>query len=70
MKISGVNAEVLPSQWEYQVGPCVGITMGDHMWMSRYIMFRVAEMFNVEVSFDPKPIAGDWNGSGGFTLTA
>ncbi|MEW5310384.1 MAG: hypothetical protein WDW38_002187 [Sanguina aurantia] len=65
VKISGVNAEVLPSQWEYQVGPCVGITMGDHMWMSRYIMSRVAEMFNVECSFDPKPIAGDWNGSGG-----
>jgi hypothetical protein len=24
IKISGVNAEVLPSQWEYQVGPCTG----------------------------------------------
>lgn len=41
--------------------------MGDHMWMSRYIMYRVCEMFNVEVSFDPKPIPGDWNGSGGHT---
>lgn len=47
-----------------QVGPCVGITMGDQLWMSRYIMYRVCEMFNVEVSFDPKPIPGDWNGSG------
>lgn len=25
IKISGINAEVLPSQWEFQVGPCVGI---------------------------------------------
>ncbi len=50
-----------------QVGPCEGIAMGDHMWMSRYIMYRVCEMFNVEVSFDPKPIPGDWNGSGGHT---
>lgn len=23
--ISGTNAEVMPAQWEYQVGPCVGI---------------------------------------------
>ena len=64
VNISGVNGEVLPSQWEYQVGPCVGIDMGDHLWMSRYIMYRVCEMFNVEVTFDPKPIPGDWNGSG------
>jgi hypothetical protein len=62
--ISGINGEVLPSQWEYQVGPCLGIDMGDHLWMSRYIMYRIGEMFNVEVSFDPKPIPGDWNGSG------
>ena len=47
-----------------QVGPCTGITMGDELWMSRYIMFRVCEMFNVECTFDPKPIPGDWNGSG------
>lgn len=25
IKISGVNAEVMPSQWEFQVGPCEGI---------------------------------------------
>jgi glutamine synthetase len=25
VKISGINAEVLPSQWEFQVGPCEGI---------------------------------------------
>lgn len=65
VNISGVNAEVMPAQWEYQVGPCVGIDGGDHMWMSRYIMERVCEQFGVEVSFDPKPIPGDWNGAGG-----
>lgn len=67
VNISGINGEVLPSQWEYQVGPCVGIDMGDHLWMSRYIMYRVCEMYNVEVTFDPKPMPGDWNGSGGHT---
>lgn len=25
VKISGINAEVMPSQWEFQVGPCEGI---------------------------------------------
>jgi glutamine synthetase len=67
IQISGVNAEVLPSQWEYQVGPCMGHEMGDQLWMSRYIMLRVCEMYNVEFSIDPKPVAGDWNGSGGHT---
>ena len=64
VKVSGTNAEVMPGQWEYQVGPCVGITSGDDMTMSRYIMHRVCEDFGVVCSFDPKPIAGDWNGAG------
>jgi len=62
--VSGVNAEVMPGQWEYQVGPCEGISSGDQLWISRYIMQRVCEDFNVRVSFDPKPIPGDWNGAG------
>ena len=64
VKIAGTNAEVMPGQWEYQVGPCEGIDMGDHLWMSRFIMHRVCEDFNVVCSFDPKPIPGDWNGAG------
>ncbi|BDA46382.1 Glutamine synthetase cytosolic isozyme [Coccomyxa sp. Obi] len=67
VKISGVNAEVMPSQWEFQVGPCVGIDMGDELWMARYILLRLAELYNIEVTFDPKPIPGDWNGAGGHT---
>lgn len=65
INVSGVNSEVMPSQWEYQVGPCTGIDSGDQLWMSRYILLRLAELYNVEVSFDPKPIPGDWNGAGG-----
>eukprot|EP00499_Haloplacidia_sp_CaronLabIsolate_P001166 CAMPEP_0196797762 /NCGR_PEP_ID=MMETSP1104-20130614/38800_1 /TAXON_ID=33652 /ORGANISM="Cafeteria sp., Strain Caron Lab Isolate" /LENGTH=362 /DNA_ID=CAMNT_0042168169 /DNA_START=10 /DNA_END=1098 /DNA_ORIENTATION=- len=64
ISISGINAEVMPGQWEYQVGPCEGIDSGDQVWMSRYIMLRVCESFGVNVSFDPKPIPGDWNGAG------
>ena len=64
IKISGTNAEVMPAQWEFQVGPCEGISMGDDLWMARYFLHRVAEDFNVVVSLDPKPIPGDWNGAG------
>ena len=64
IKISGVNAEGMPSQWEYQVGPCEGISMGDELWMSRFILHRLAEEFNIKVTFDPKPVPGDWNGTG------
>ena len=63
-QISGINAEVLPGQWEYQVGPSVGIDAADQCWAARYIMYRVCEDFGVCVSFDPKPIPGDWNGTG------
>lgn len=30
----------------------------------RYILHRVAEMYDVVISLDPKPIPGDWNGAG------
>ena len=64
ISISGTNAEVMPGQWEYQVGPCVGIAAGDELWASRYILDRVCEEFNVHVTYEPKPIKGDWNGAG------
>merc|ERR1719191_1019866 len=64
VKIAGINAEVMPGQWEYQIGPCEGIQSGDHMWMSRYLMLRICEMMEVNVTFDPKPASGDWNGAG------
>jgi len=67
IKIAGCNAEVLPGQWEYQIGPCEGIESGDQVWMARYLMHRVCEEFGVIVSFDPKPKSGDWNGSGAHT---
>jgi len=64
VKIAGTNAEVMPGQWEYQVGPCRGIEMGDHLSMARYIMLRVTESHNVICSISPKPMEGDWNGAG------
>jgi len=63
VKISGINSEVMPSQWEFQVGPCEGIELGDHMWIARYIYERISEKYDVTISYDPKPEEG-WNGSG------
>jgi len=62
--ISGTNGEVMPGQWEFQIGPCEGISIGDELWMARYLLCRVAEDMKVSVSFEPKPLEGDWNGAG------
>lgn len=51
-------------QWEFQVGPCDGIEVGDHLWMARFLLHRVSEDFGVIASLDPKPIPGNWNGAG------
>lgn len=64
VEISGINAEVMPSQWEFQVGPCEGIKMGDDMVMARFLLTRVAEEWGVKVSLHPKAVPGDWNGAG------
>jgi len=64
INISGMNAEVAPGQWEYQIGPCTGIDHGDHHWMARYLLERIAETHGAIVELHPKPLKGDWNGSG------
>ena len=64
VKICGTNAEVMLAQWEFQVGICEGLTMGDDLWMGRFLLQRTAEDFGVNISFNPKPMPGDWNGSG------
>ena len=63
LEISGINAEVAHCQWEYQIGPCVGIDAGDQMVLSRYMLERIAEKHGVEISYEPKPFLGI-NGSG------
>jgi len=63
VNVSGTNAEVMPGQWEFQVGPCEGIDIGDHLWMARYILGRVSEDYGLIHSFAPK-LFSDWNGAG------
>jgi len=62
--VSGTNAEVMIGQWEYQVGPVSTIDVADQLWLSRWLLYRVAEDFNVAATLEPKPMAGDWNGAG------
>ena len=62
--IAGTNAEVMPGQWEFQVGPLGPLEVSDQLWLSRRLLHRVAEEFGVVVSIDPKPVSGDWNGAG------
>lgn len=62
--INGFNAEVLPSQWEFQIGPTDLLKVADDLIMARYLLFRLAAKYQVAVTFHPKPMKGDWNGSG------
>ncbi|TIB73472.1 hypothetical protein E3Q23_02988 [Wallemia mellicola] len=65
INISGINAEVMPSQWEFQVGPCAGIDMGDHLTLARFLLARIAEDWGISISLHPKPFtSGEWNGAG------
>lgn len=64
LRISGVNAEVMPGQWEFQIGADDALTISDHLWLARYLLYRVAEKHGVTVKLDPKPVQGDWNGAG------
>jgi glutamine synthetase len=62
-----VGKLLLPHLFVYisKVGPCVGIDAGDQLMMSRYILARVCEDFQVYCTLHPKPIVqGDWNGAG------
>lgn len=64
LQMSGFNQEVAPSQWEYQIGPVVGVHAGDQMIFAKYILMRLCEKHNLYPVFHPKPIKGNWNGSG------
>jgi len=67
LAITGTNVEVFPGQLEFQIGPAVGVTAADELWLARYLLLRIAEMYGVGVSLLPKPVPGDWNGSGAHT---
>jgi glutamine synthetase len=57
----------MPGQWEFQVGPLGPPAIGDHLYVARWLLHRIAEDLDVIISFDAKPEKGDWNGAGAHT---
>lgn len=64
LNFEGINAEVMKGQWEYQIFAKGAKEAGDQIWAARYFLEKVCEPYGVQVNLHPKPIKGDWNGSG------
>lgn len=64
IKISGTNLEVAPGQHEFQIGPVEGIAAADQLWVARFILEKISEHYDRYIVYHPKPLQGDWNGSG------
>ncbi|MDH3711922.1 MAG: glutamine synthetase beta-grasp domain-containing protein, partial [Cyclobacteriaceae bacterium] len=64
INIEGINAEVAMGQWEFQVFAKGAKEAGDQVWVGRYLLERTAEKFGLAINWHPKPVTGDWNGSG------
>jgi len=62
--VSGINAEVMPGQWEIQIGCDNPLNVSDGLWVARWLLYRIAEKYGTNVTLHPKPVRGDWNGSG------
>jgi glutamine synthetase len=67
LAIGGINAEVMPAQWEFQIGPIGALDVSDHLWIARWLLYRLAEEYGVSATLHPKPVLGDWNGAGAHT---
>jgi len=70
----GTNAEVMPGQWEFQIGyrgvdteSADPVTVADHLWIARWLLYRLGEEFGISAKLHPKPVKGDWNGAGKHT---
>jgi glutamine synthetase len=67
LTLSGINAEVMPGQWEFQIGPCGAPDAADELWIARWLLYRIAEDYGVSATLVAKPVKGDWNGAGAHT---
>ena len=64
INVEGINAEVAVGQWEFQIFAKGAGRSGDEIWVGRYLLERTAEKYGLTIDWHPKPIKGDWNGSG------
>ena len=53
--------------YQVLVGPVGPLEVSDQLWMARWLLYRIAEEFDVSATLDPKPVKGDWNGAGAHT---
>ncbi|AML55472.1 glutamine synthetase beta-grasp domain-containing protein [Coxiella burnetii] len=74
LMIFGTNAEVMPGQWEFQIGYRGAddetpdpLTVSDHLWLARWLLYRIGEDYGITATLQPKPVKGDWNGAGKHT---
>jgi glutamine synthetase len=54
VKICGINSDIGPLQWSFQLENCDPFMFCDNLWISRYILSRIAELHNITISYDPK----------------
>jgi glutamine synthetase len=64
LNVTGINAEVALGQWEFQVMGKGTYESCDQLIICRYLLQRLAETYEVSINYHPKPLMGDWNGSG------
>lgn len=70
LMLYGTNAEVMPGQWEFQIGyrgideQADPLTVSDHLWLARWLLYRLGENYGISATLHPKPVKGDWNGAG------
>ncbi|MGY8987968.1 MAG: glutamine synthetase, partial [Flavobacteriales bacterium] len=64
LNFEGINQEVACGQWEFQLFAKGAKKAGDELWIARYLLDRLTEDYNYYIEYHPKPIKGDWNGSG------
>ena len=38
IRLSWINAEVMPGQWEFQVGPLGPLEVSDQLWIAKIII--------------------------------
>jgi glutamine synthetase len=62
--IEGINFEVLLGQAEFQIGAGDPLTVSDHLWIARWLLYRLGEDYDINATLHPKPVQGDWNGTG------
>ncbi len=64
LNFEGINQEVACGQWEFQLFAKGAKKAGDEIWIARYLLDRLCEKYDYYTEYHPKPVKGDWNGSG------